>query len=49
MLGGQTFQLVANQMLYAWHIYVEYFRNRTFWCNDITYLCASTKLFKSKL
>jgi hypothetical protein len=36
MLGGQTFQLVANQILYVWHIYVEYVRNRPFWCNDIT-------------
>jgi hypothetical protein len=48
MMGGQTIQLVANQMFYVWHIYVEYFRNRSFWSNDITCLCAATKLFKSK-
>jgi hypothetical protein len=34
----QTFQLVVNQMLDTWHIYVENGRNGPFWCNDVTSL-----------
>ena len=49
MLGGQTFQLVANQMLDTWHIYVENGRNGPFWCNDVTRFWTATKLYKAQL
>jgi hypothetical protein len=35
LLGGQTLQLVANQILDTWHINVENGRNRPFRSNDV--------------